>query len=303
MINFSHSFKRIFKRAFGRAAKMKKIPLSQSYFPQDTKVSVYQVVFPVFKIDENVKPIELLGSCCAISNGGLYLSAAHLFQPFVDYKNEQQKPNVLRKLLRYKKDELRVGIGKFYGEGSQTRFKILPVHNLNIFTDHDIAIFMVQEEQMPPPDGPRLAILENLKLKQSLKIIGYPGTANSFAKGENNSKSTFHAALDESEGRILAFYPNGRDRGHAWFPCIETDAKMNAGHSGGAAIDFSVPALVGINSISGNDDLSLVSWIAKILDEEFGMEGLLLTTNDGAQIKLESITLRQLSRMGLIKII
>lgn len=284
-------------------SKFERIPLSLSYFPQDPSVSVYQVVFPVFKIDEYAKPLELIGSCCAIGAGGLFISAAHLFKPFSDLKHEREKPDIFRKRFTYQQDELRVGVCKFQKKDSAMAAKILPVQDLNLFTEHDIALFWVQEGEMPPRNQPRLAICENPKLGQNIKIIGYPGVGNAFAPQDERNKAVFASSLVESNGIITNFFPTGRDHGHAWFPCIETSARMAAGHSGGAAIDFSIPALIGTNSVSGDENSSLVSWVAKILDEEIGVRDLIMTRSDGVQVKLDKTTLRSLATIGASSIV
>jgi hypothetical protein len=58
------------------------IPLSESFFPKTPTISVYDVVFPLVSLTSEGKPSKLIGTCFAISNCGLYATAAHLYGEF-----------------------------------------------------------------------------------------------------------------------------------------------------------------------------------------------------------------------------
>ncbi len=276
------------------------IPISQSFFPQDPTVSAYHVVFPLVKVSPEGEILSLLGTCFPIAAAGIYVTAAHNFGPFQDFWNEQRKDPLFRKKLRWNRDEMRVGILRFIGEANHTSWKLELVENMSMFVEHDIAILAVQNQS--PINYPFLPIKENVSTGQQIRILGYPGSSNSYEE-ISDGKYEAHLALIEASGTIIELFPDGKDKVLSWYPCFEITAEICSGHSGGPAIDFSIPAVVGVNSRGMEGQPGTCAWIGKMLDERISMDGWKFQLNTKSSVKWIDLSLRDLSRMGIVKIL
>ena len=66
---------------------MEQLKPEESFLDDEKELSLFDVVFPLFEMDINTKPLKLLGSCFPIGKG-IYATAAHVFKIFTDVRNE-----------------------------------------------------------------------------------------------------------------------------------------------------------------------------------------------------------------------
>ncbi|MCE9597046.1 MAG: serine protease [Spirochaetia bacterium] len=246
--------------------------------------------------------MEQIGTCFPISTSGVYATAAHLFRVFADVRHELKKPEILRKdRLSYQYDEMRVGICRFIGEREKTTRLFEFVSVLNLFLDHDIALLFVNKPGRLPENFPRFPIVERPQIGSDISILGYPSGDNLI--WEDGGKRNAQIALVESKGKLTKEFSSGRDAGLAWFPCFETSARMKAGHSGGPAILPNIPAVVGVNSSSGDAEHSIISWLGKVVDSEFELDDWEMNLGDGRKFNMKGFSIRKMAELGLASII
>lgn len=281
--------------------KLNPISLSRSFFPRAPKISIYEVVFPLVKVDKKGNVIESLGSCFAIAGGGLYLTAAHIFKPFLDINTELRKYPEQRSKLYYDLNEYRCAIVKQISAGNgNLRWELKTIHSLCFSCDQDLVFLLVEDEDFEAC-SPRLPIKENPMTGDRIKIVGFSKEYNFSKPNAKGSKDLF-MALVESEGVIQQLFEEKRDSVMCWFPCLQTSAQMDSGHSGGPAILWPDLAVCGINSVSPDDGYSMVAWLGKSLDSPIGLTGYSLSI-EGKSHNLEDMTLRDLSQHGVVNIV
>jgi hypothetical protein len=73
------------------------------------------------------------------------------------------------------------------------------------------------------------------------------------------------------DGKLVRYYPYGRDASTMPWPCYETSMRITAGASGGPVFHGDRGTVFAINtsSMEGNDNISFVTPIDVILDAEF----------------------------------
>lgn len=232
------------------------------------------------------------------------MTAAHLLPAFQEVRGEMKKPEIMRRRLSLSIDDNRLGLVKFVQSKGKFQEIFCPVLRLHMFVEHDIALLWIDESNDPRPRRPFLAIVENPEVGTNVSIIGYPGSHNELGpKLVADVPRIFLGALVQSEGQLVELKPDGRDAGHASFPCIETTCVMGAGHSGGPALDRTRNAIVGVNSISGSDQSSLISWPGKVLDQKLTLKGISARSSDGQLIDLGDTSLRELASHKMIVIL
>jgi hypothetical protein len=276
------------------------VPTKNSTIP-GSKHSVYELVHPVFRLNEQGIPIELIGSCAQIARMGIYLTAAHLFPIFESLNGERRKPEILQRRILLREEDNRIGIFK---RNNLESFSFHKAHSVNVFFHHDIAIIhVIHDSPDPLPPGPRLPIKEDVAKGAGITVLGYPASSNQFKVecDENNKIKVVHftPSMVKSEGKVVDLHPNGESNSICFFPTIESDAKTEPGHSGGPVMtnDF---GLIGICSSSFDDGNSQFAWISKVLDEEFSSPGLSITAEDGTQTNCTKITLRKLMEKDIL---
>jgi hypothetical protein len=314
---------------------MKQISLSESFLGEDKRLSYFDLVHPLFKMNSLGVPESLLGSCFPIGVG-FYVTAAHIFEPFEETRREYKpyfpraEPLSLEEKtermndMRNRKDlfknvdvncgavildqsAIRVGRLKHRGR-SLARYVV-------IFYDYDLAIIFLHEDERRNIDGERmpiacLPIIEEPKVGEKFTLVGFPGKNNRIKVEVRDGELVGEAwlGLVASSGEITAKHEVKRDEAKCFYPCLETTACMLSGHSGGPAISTDSLGVLGVNS-TGFDaedgsviEYSVVSWMGKALDAEFALPYEM--TLGKRKVKAgENISLRVMAECDVIKII
>lgn len=308
---------------------MKQVPLAESFFDDERELSLFDVVLPLFKMTDRAVPEELLGSCFPIGIG-VYATAAHIFDPFMQARHRykpldprEEPPTLEEKQDRQremKADRLFEGIDVNCGamvldqaairEGQYKLCGFSLVRHVVIFLDDDLALLFLHEDKRRNSNGEVspitcLPLVENPKAGDSITVAGFPGKNNQINVQVVDGKIEGAAGLGlvASDGEITHMHEVKRDEGHCFYPCIETTASMLPGHSGGPAISKETWGVSGINSASfGGDGYSVISWSGKALDWEFELP--FETTLGTHKIPCGSpVSLRRMAECEVIKII
>jgi hypothetical protein len=283
------------------------IPLSQSYFPAKPAVSAYDLAFPVVRLTPDVLVVGLLGTCFPVANG-LYVTAAHLFEPFSTINRELRRQQGGSGQIRVTLDELvdaesmKCGILTFDRKG---KGGVTLVDALTMCLSHDMALLFAAND-LRGRSRPLLPIVELPGVGDEIVLLGYPATSNDIQTDpEDPAQVVAHLILLEGRGRITASHPEGRDKVLATYPCLETSASMSSGQSGGPVLDCKRVAVIGVNSRSHGEeaDYSVVSWLGKALDVPFGFDGVEFRSASGKAVRVNNTTLRKLADAGIVQIV
>lgn len=287
---------------------IRRIPLSESFFPRIPNVSIYDVVFPVVSLTAEGRPSHLIGTCFALGDSGLYATAAHLFDEFDAINQALRQTGEIEEFHESDHEDLidqegmKCGIVHFY---RNEWLGITLVDALTMCIAHDVA-FLYAANDFRGRNKPRLSIIEFPVIGDEIQVVGYPDSHNGMqVVGGDVPDLSFDLALVDSVGKIEEPFPNGRDNNLAYFPCLSTSASMRSGQSGGPVIDMDKMGVVGINSRSfaGVDNYSVVSWLGKALDVPLNFDDLEFRNDGGEVIQLSNTTLRQLAERGVVNII
>ncbi|MEZ6048747.1 MAG: CPXCG motif-containing cysteine-rich protein [Planctomycetaceae bacterium] len=308
---------------------MKQLKVEESFLDDYQELSLFDVISPLFKMDEHGVPEQLLGSCFAIGVG-IYATAAHIFDPFTEarrlYKplDPRDGPPPLEDKLNRQADMkanrlfegVDVNCGALVFEHSGIREgKLSPkgfslVRHVVIFLDEDIALLFLHEDERGSTTNDQrpiaiLPLIEHPQVGEVLTVAGYPGSNNriQFDVIEQKIEGAAWIGLVASEGEITRLNEFKRDEGQCFYPCIETTASMKPGHSGGPAISKDSWGVVGVNSSSlGNHGYSVVSWIGKAIDLDFELP-FEIKLGTKAISSGSPISLRRMAECNVIRII
>lgn len=305
---------------------MGQVRISDSFIYGDGAVSCYDLVLPFFKMSADGTPTQLIGTCFPIGRG-IYLTAAHNFDGFQEarkrYKRQSAEktaptPEEMAQRLQWMKED-RFLAGADVNSGAlilsqaairQGRLEVLGfslVSSVLMTLDFDLAVLLVRDDERRNPDGKEapivcFSLIETPHVGQKIAVAGFPGECNKLAMTEDNGKRRYLFALSlvVNEGEITELYPVMRDLGHAFFPCVQTNADILPGHSGGPAFCMETLSVIGINSIGGVSG-SMISWVGKALDAEL-VTPIGLTIGTQAVNAGEATTLRSMANAGCIRI-
>lgn len=262
--------------------------------------SAYEVVYMLVSVDIHGVVQSLLGTCFPIAASGVFLTAAHNFYLFEEYKHEFEKdPIFRRKNLEINQSKMRVAVLKMPDVSTNPFHPIKElVEQVIIFTTDDVAVILVQNLKFEV--GKCFPIQESVSLGQKVFAIGYGNNGTEISFLPNTPKKRIDAVLSKSHGSVLNLYPNGRDKTLAWYPCFESSCEILSGQSGGPVIDESTCSVVGINSRSMFGSSSLISWLGKVLDEKLSTGWTFTHPETGNKIPWIDLSLRDLSRFGIV---
>lgn len=308
---------------------MKQVTFAESFLGDDRELSLFDVVLPLFKLTDRGVPEALLGSCFPIGIG-VYATAAHIFEPFMQARHRykpldprREPPTLQEKLARQqdmKAERLFEGINVNCGalvldqaairEGRYNLLGFSLVRHVVIFLDDDLALLFLHEDKRRNAKGEVapiacLPLVETPKVGDGITVTGFPGKNNRMKVEVVDGKiqGDFWLGLVASDGEITNMHEVKRDEGHCFYPCIETSASMLPGHSGGPAISKESWGVSGVNSASiGGEGYSVISWSGKALDWEFELP--FETTLGTHTIPCgSSISLRRMAECEVIRII
>ncbi len=275
---------------------MKQVKPLESFLDADKELSLFDIVLPLLKMSERGVPEEHLGSCFPIGIG-LYATAAHVFEPFMQarhrykpFDRRSEPPSLEEKLARQRDmvdSKLFEGVDVNCGalvldqaairEGTFKPLGFSLARHVVIFLDDDLALLFLHEDKRRNVRSLHqplnvLPIVETPKGEEEIIVTGFPGRHNRFEIGVVDVKLEGAARLGlvASEGKLSQLHDVKRDEGQCFYPCIETTASMLHGDSGGPAISKERCGVVGVNS-AGLDSpgYSVVSWTGKALDWDF----------------------------------
>ena len=302
------------------------VQIAESFIDGDRTVSYYDLVLPFFKMAADGTPLQLVGTCFPIGRG-IYLTAAHNFDAFQEarwrYKRQSAEKTaptleeMAQRLKWMKEDHFLEGADVNSGALilsqaaiRQGRLEVLGfslVTSVVICLDFDLAVLLVENDNRRNPDGKEspiayFSLIETPHVGQKIAVAGFPADRNKLeiTKDGGSPKIAFAVSLVVNEGEITELHPVMRDLGHAFFPCLQTNADIRPGHSGGPAFCRETLSVVGINSIGGISG-SVISWVGKALDAE-------LVTPIGLTIGSQTVdiggatTLRNMAKAGCIQI-
>lgn len=272
---------------------MPPIRVADSFIANDRQVSYFDLVLPLYRMNENGTPIKLEGTCFPIGRR-IYLTAAHIFDGFEEARAKYKRPTAERNAptleemvqrLQWMKEArflegADVNTGALVIDQSAIRQgKLKPlafslVTSVIMTLDFDLAVLSVADDKRRNPEGQEspiacFSLIEKPHVGQKIAVAGYPGESNRLTITEEGGmpKYSFGLSLIVNEGVITELHPVMRDLGHAFFPCLQTTADIRPGHSGGPAFCKETLSVVGVNSIGGIEG-GMVSWVGNALDAE-----------------------------------
>tara|TARA_E500000305_G_scaffold111956_2_gene130359 strand:- start:108327 stop:109259 length:933 start_codon:yes stop_codon:yes gene_type:complete len=306
--------------------RMPQIPVGNSFIDEARENSYYDLVMPLYKMTSSGEPTYQLGTCFPIGSG-VYLTAAHVFEGFVDARRRYQRPTGEKTLptqeemverLKFMKEDhflenTDVNCGILILDQSEIRNGRLKTLGFSLVTsiimtlDFDMAVLFVKDDKRLNSDGNISPIalwplIETPGLDQKVLIAGFPEAHQKLiVRGKGKSqKLEIGLSLVINKGEITEMHPEMHNLGNAFFPCLRTNAEIESGHSGGPAICVKTGGIIGINSTGGISG-GIISWVGKAFDAE-------LITPIGLKIGSESVdagestTLRKMAEAGTINI-
>lgn len=284
------------------ARSMTTIPYDEPYFSVPyAGLNPYDVVLPLFSANEFGQPKSQIGSCFSISRIGLYMTAAHIYRPFQDLIAEYKKPAILRqRSLRWHMNDLRTAVLRSERQNKEIKPIYDPVEAVFIFMTTDIALIFATPRGDGPHFLPAAFLGDGMAQGMAVSHLGYPGIENKIEWTENAISCDI--TLVETQGLLGNLYPEGRDHGHAWFPCVQSSANIAPGHSGGPVLFQRKPVVIGVNSISDGESGSILAPIGYILDSPITTDITIKPAGE-APFSLKDMTIRDLAQKNLVGII
>ena len=307
---------------------MRQVKLQDSFLDERRELSLYDVVFPLLSMTESGVPEFLLGSCFPLGRG-LYATAAHVFEPFMiarrrytrlqscdtpltdDEKSERARDIATARPF----DDIDVNCGALILDQAAIRngeFRLVGfslVKHIEMFLDDDLALLFLHDDKRRNKHGDIapigcLPITESPSVGEKVTVTGFPARNHRIKIEQKDRLVDFSAwlGLVESSGEICKLNTVKRDNAVCFFPCIETTARMAAGHSGGPAISIDTGGVIGVNSTGlESTAYSVVSWIGKALDHEFTLP-FAVQAGDCDIAPGRVVSLRLLAKRGLLQI-
>jgi hypothetical protein len=219
---------------------MDRKPLSQISFENGNDVEVpfsdlQQSIMPVVLINDD--GIRTVGTCFAISNHGLCLTARHVLEeipmvPSTTKPGEMEPVGLLGALYTSATEKGGIPEGHVFGG-------FLPINKAHGISTTDIAILHLNLP-LRGDTGERIC-MPLLHLRLRLPEPGEHFMAIGYSKGEwantEEGVHTIEQTVSATSGLVSAVYPRGRDRAMLPTPCFQTSAPFHAGMSGGPLID------------------------------------------------------------------
>lgn len=235
--------------------------------------SVYKLeeaVFPIIK-EINKENWEIIGTGFYITHNGVIATARHVLADVIDEKRKKQKHPIF--------------FPHFCEDG---RWFVRQITQAILADNGDVALGLPTEFKHNKTG--KLLRNKVLTLTTSVAKIGEKLITYAYPKSYTK-KNEVHCWSNYYEGKVVKYYPKGRDRVMMPTACYQTSINILPGASGGPVFSPS-GHVVGINSTSfdGAQDISYVSCISRLLR-------LSIPVNDN------NCTIEDLSKIGYVSLV
>jgi hypothetical protein len=203
----------------------------------------YQVIFPILKQVAGGS-LDLIGTGFFIASMGLFASAKHVLRDCFDEKGNRKYPVCL---LHFLPDD---------------EYLFRHIMWCSSHPTADVAVGLAEPAADAQSNGVLTLTTSSPGMGETIATYAYPrteiqqvGTAEIL-----NFKPAFY------EGRVVEFFPNGRDQCLLPRPCYQTSMEIHGGASGGPVVGKS-GRVFALNSTGwdGVSDVSFVSRVEEIL--------------------------------------
>lgn len=216
------------------------------------EVAHLDAIFPILT-GKDLRELRIVGTGFYISRDGIFVTAKHCFENEAHEVASDNHFHVLHFL-------------------PENRFLLRPIvwgwHSNATDVSVGIAARMHNNKDGSPLTN------QSVTLTAERPPIGTEVVTYAFGKSSvhaNEGITRVEARQGVHSGRLIRYYPYGRDRRTIPWPCYETSLRVEAGASGGPVFNVERGAAFAINtsSVEGNEDVSFVTPIDVILDAEF----------------------------------
>lgn len=203
----------------------------------------YQVIFPILKQVKG-SSFELIGTGFFIASMGLFASAKHVLQDCFDAKGNQKYPVCLLHFL------------------PDNQYLFRHILWCSSHPTADVAIGLAEPAADTESNGVVTLTTSSPAMGETVVTYAYPRTE--IQKVDTLEVLNFKPAF--YEGRVVEFFPKGRDQCLLPGPCYQTSIVIHRGASGGPVVGQS-GRVFALNSTGwdGASDISFVSRIEEIL--------------------------------------
>ena len=234
----------------------------------------HQVIFPILK-QVNGDSLELIGTGFFICSAGLFASAKHVLRDCFDEKGNQKYPVCLLHFL------------------PDNEYLFRHILWCSSHPTADVAIGLAESTAEVESNGVLTLTTSGPAMGETVVTYAYPRT--DIQKVGTLEVLNFRPAF--YEGRIVEFFPNGRDRCLLPGPCYQTSMVIHGGASGGPVVGQS-GRVFALNSTGwdGPSDISFVSRIDEIL--QLGIPFVTLPSG----VEVRSVITQNLADAGWIDV-
>lgn len=199
-------------------------------------------IFPIIKQRQVDGVFVLLGTGFFISTLGLFITARHVLKDAFNQRGEQQDAIGGLHLHVNKEFYLRTVVEAWFSGNT------------------DLAVGLLEQRYHTQTNEPltnNRLILTNKRPEFGSQVVTYAFPDSQILR--KGASRTIHLRPNFYEGKIVEYFPNGRDRSMMPWPCYQTDIHIHGGASGGPVIDQS-GLVFGINcsSMEPHTDISYV---------------------------------------------
>jgi hypothetical protein len=244
------------------------------------KANASEVIFPVMK-QTSAGVWQLIGTGFFITTNGIFATAKHVLYDVVDRRGTQKEAIAIFQFL------------------PNTGYLIRPVWRCTTHNNADVGIGicapMTHDETGEPLSNKILTLtIQRQKKSNYIYTYAYPNTVCLHQDGQQ--KVFFNPRY--YDGRIVEFFPQGRDRVLLPSPCYQTSMVIHEGASGGPVFN-STGRVCGLNStgVTGCEDVSFISRIDELLCLK--ATGVRLSDRSAPM----DISVEELARLGHIAIV
>lgn len=213
------------------------VPLSGGSAPEHVDLLTWphgmnEAVLPLLMVDESTNEVTAEGACFCIGPD-ILLTAGHNLDDLFDLGTGGRVPEgafLATTVIQPVEDT----------HGS-VPFRLRFIQGVSYSQEGDTAALTLHPDVDAPSPAQMGLTFRLPQVGESVAILGYPdleGRVVTDSEGNVVRPKSLHinASLRASSGTVLAAYRDGRDRGAAPYPCIESDIPLPGGMSGGPAL-------------------------------------------------------------------